>query len=115
MARVNRDDMLSAQPRPHGCVRAESLDRLYVHGVEGYRCILLARVDELVVDDIGPCVRLLRLPRSGLSSLAKYLGANFLDGSRRQLAVQIVHMHGAVLRASASGVCDDRFGDVAHF
>jgi len=32
MARVNRDDMLSAQPRPHpahGCARAESLDRLY--------------------------------------------------------------------------------------
>eukprot|EP00962_Isochrysis_galbana_P006414 scaffold1730_cov117-Isochrysis_galbana.AAC.3 len=29
MARVNRDGMLSAQPRPHGCVRAESLDRLY--------------------------------------------------------------------------------------
>mmetsp|Transcript_27139 Transcript_27139/g.87667 ORF Transcript_27139/g.87667 Transcript_27139/m.87667 type:complete len:247 (-) Transcript_27139:845-1585(-) len=29
MARVNRDDMLSAQPRPHGCVRAASLDRLY--------------------------------------------------------------------------------------
>jgi len=29
MARVNRDDMLSAQPRPHGCVCAESLGRLY--------------------------------------------------------------------------------------
>eukprot|EP00962_Isochrysis_galbana_P039587 scaffold14217_cov120-Isochrysis_galbana.AAC.1 len=29
MARVNRDDMSSAQPRPHGCVRAASLDRLY--------------------------------------------------------------------------------------
>eukprot|EP00962_Isochrysis_galbana_P058840 scaffold32169_cov112-Isochrysis_galbana.AAC.1 len=29
MARINRDDMLSAQPRPHGFARAESLDRLY--------------------------------------------------------------------------------------
>eukprot|EP00962_Isochrysis_galbana_P015011 scaffold4299_cov128-Isochrysis_galbana.AAC.6 len=29
MARVNRDDMLSAQPRPHGCVRAQSLGKLY--------------------------------------------------------------------------------------
>ena len=29
MARVNRDDMSSAQPRPHGFARAESLHRLY--------------------------------------------------------------------------------------
>eukprot|EP00962_Isochrysis_galbana_P028657 scaffold9098_cov124-Isochrysis_galbana.AAC.9 len=29
MARVNRDDMSSAQPRPHGFARAESLHSMY--------------------------------------------------------------------------------------
>eukprot|EP00962_Isochrysis_galbana_P004130 scaffold1148_cov108-Isochrysis_galbana.AAC.2 len=37
MARVNRDDMSSAQPRPHGFARAESLHSLYTELNEGLR------------------------------------------------------------------------------
>eukprot|EP00962_Isochrysis_galbana_P018289 scaffold5285_cov137-Isochrysis_galbana.AAC.3 len=42
MARVNRDDMLSAQPRPHGFARAESLGRLYTE-LKGCAQTMIAR------------------------------------------------------------------------